>query len=138
MEHIKDTINKLNCLHQKKADSLATLQVGLKWFLTMFPNVNWCHEDIRGGNERPVVILATEDPVSIDEKELKNSFKSHTSYSDFKENLFTIGTLINHQGKRYFYIQCMNDMIGVRGGKQTIYRRMNNELFPHVESYYKK
>lgn len=142
METIKKTILRLYDSHLEKSECINTLSLGFEWFLGHFGHFKFNHQDIRGGDKTPTIILATTDDVVIDSKKLKTSFESNPHYYRFKKHLLTIGT-VNTANKTYFYLQCNTDLLdskremNIREIKDIMRNRTNKELFEHVDKYFK-
>lgn len=134
----KDKIERLKSVHLEKVIKLETLQLGLDWFMSHFDEVVFNHSDVRGGDVTPSVILATKDVFDVDQNALRKSFLKCPHYTQFKKYKLTFGTLHDSSSKRYFYVQCNDDLkrLDVTEQKQVLKNRMNSELFPHVEEYY--
>jgi len=136
MQKIQDTISKNLKEHLDKADKLSTLQIGLEWFLSFYGNTIFEHQDIRGGNVTPVIILSTKGTNLVDQNILQQSFEKQECYDKFKKHQLTVGYAL-HDEKTYFYIGC-NDTLDYSNeeAKDLLYRRVNKELFPHIEKYF--
>ena len=140
MEEIKREISFFIDKYEKNVKYLKTLEKGLKWFMTHFKDVEFDHKDLRGGNITPTIILSTKISVVFDKEILKKDFEEHCDYVDFKECLLTFGTAsLASSKKTYFYISCheFNKTEGQNEIISAIEARINRELFPHFEKYFK-
>lgn len=144
MKKILATLNRCKDLHLKKAEALMATLNAFNLFLEFNMNIKFFHRDIRGGNERPTIILATYDK-PIKHPDFQKVFEDHADYVWFRDNLVTIGEYIlkpygNEKTKYYFYIQSNVDLFrnfneDLLSIEKTLYARMKNEYFPHVKKY---
>lgn len=133
---IKKTLYDAKKVLEDRIKKIDTIQNVYDWFIEKMP-YQYDHTDIRGDY---TIILGTNDNVSFDSDELKKSFESLWFYNDIKNLLISIGT-IKYKDMTYFYIQCNNDLLSsnlsIEKIKETIINRANNELFPHIDKYFK-
>lgn len=134
MKDINNSISKLKTSFDEKAESLLTLNKAYEWFMKNLP-FTYHHQDLRGGDTNPVIILSTKDDVVIDIEQLQKDFEQDVSYPLFKKYLLALGTTKSSLGDTYFYIQCNNDYTG-KDIKRVMFNRCNKELFPHINKYF--
>ena len=131
---VNDRLNKLIDNQNEKLQTLQALKYGLKWFIEHFGNLNIVHQDLRGNDITPTIILATEDEVYIPLGILVY-FEQHKYYPILKKYLVSFGTT-KHDGKTYFYIQSNVDLKEMEDVKEIMFNRSNKELFPHIDKYF--
>lgn len=130
---ITDRLSNLIDIQSEKLNTLKALKLAHDWFREHF-NANFTHEDLRGNDITPSIILATEEEVYIPLGILVY-FEHHVLYPLFKKYLISFGT-VKHDGKTYIYIQSNIDLINHHDTIEIMKRRSNIELFPHIDKYF--
>lgn len=136
---INNSLSKIKTSFDEKSEAILTLNKAYEWFMNHLP-FTYHHQDLRGGDTNPTIILATKDDVVIDTKQLRKDFEQDVSYILFKKYLLTLGITKSSLGDTYFYIQCNNEYAFDKTNKSDIKRvmrnRCNHELFPHINKYF--
>jgi hypothetical protein len=138
MQQILDYINLYRSEHLLKADKLQTLNCAFDLFRKYYGHLTFDHQNIRGGNVTPVIVLSTKtaDIGNVNLEAYQEEFLSSEQYEKYKSYYVTLGTAV-HLDKTYFYISC-NDHEGYTKSelKDILLNRANREIFPHIENYF--
>lgn len=139
---INNSLSKIKTSFDEKSEAIHTLNKAYEWFMKNLP-YTYHHQDLRGGDTNPTIILSTKDNIVIDTEQLQKDFEQDVSYPLFKKYLLTLGTLSTAKsslGDTYFYIQCNNEYAfnnsNVDDIKRVMFNRCNKELFPHINKYF--
>ena len=136
MSKVQATIERILVEHQEKAEKIATLQAATEWFFTHFEQTIFHHQDVRGGNVTPVVILGTAAEKNVDVSVLQTEFHNHPKYELFKKHLLIIGYSKTTKDT-YYYISCNDSSdYSKEEVRDLLFTRVNNELFPHINKYF--
>jgi hypothetical protein len=142
MGKIKSIISKEKENLMKEVSRLEMIESVYNWVISEL-NITFDHQDIRGGYNIILGSPMVDEFEKINLSDLERKFKNQPFYREAKENLISIGYILRPVRKErvMVYIQTNKDLLKhkdtVSEIRDTILARVNREMFPHIDEYFK-